>query len=95
MVQGGGYCDDHQHLAKKKRREKKVNPFYSSVAWKKARVRYRARHPLCERCEAKGIVKPADMVHHKVPIEEGGPKLAESNLESLCWPCHGEEGHGK
>lgn len=95
VVRGGGYCEDHQYMAKAKQREKKVNPFYSSAAWKGARARYRARHPLCERCEAKGIVKPTDMVHHITPIEGGGQKLAESNFESLCWACHGEEDHAK
>ena len=94
-VTSTGYCEDHKHLARAAKRKKKVDPFYSSTAWKKSRIRYRAKHPLCERCYAKGIVKPANMVHHRVPIEDGGAKLAESNFESICWACHGEIDHGK
>ena len=36
----------------------------------------------------KGIAKEADLVHHIVPVREGGALLDEQNLMSLCNECH-------
>ena len=53
-----------------------------------------AQYPLCGRCQMRGLVKQADMVHHIVAIADGGDRLAYSNLLSLCWACHGKVGPG-
>lgn len=50
---------------------------------------------LCERCQAKGIITPARVVHHVKPISDSNinnPEitLAESNLMALCQDCHAE-----
>lgn len=43
--------------------------FYSSTAWKACRDSYKKKAGgLCERCKAKGIVKPGEVVHHKQHI---------------------------
>lgn len=45
--------------------------FYKSKAWRNVRsVVWDRAHGLCERCMEKGVVKPADVVHHKVPLSE-------------------------
>lgn len=53
---------------------------------------------LCERCLAKGLIVPAEIVHHKIyltPLNINDPSITTNfdNLEALCRKCHGEE-HG-
>ncbi|MEW6047007.1 MAG: HNH endonuclease signature motif containing protein [Bacillota bacterium] len=48
----------------------------------------RQADPLCELCLAEGRVTPAEMVHHKVPLREGGELLDMGNLVSVCRACH-------
>ena len=73
--------------------------FYSSTTWKKTRAAYlHSVVGLCERCLAKGLYKPAEVVHHKThitPENINNPEitLAFDNLEALCRKCHGEA-HG-
>lgn len=61
------------------------------MKWQRLRDAYRTRNPLCIRCIENDKVKPADMVHHIIPISEGGSKTDWYNLESICFACHGEE----
>ena len=88
----------------KKRHHKKrpyVNPqqttlrYYNTPQWKNLRNRYIKEHPFCEMCLEKGIVKSAEEVHHIVPFGTGATEeerwnllTSESNLLSLCIPCH-------
>jgi 5-methylcytosine-specific restriction protein A len=44
-------------------------------------------HPLCELCQAEGKLKPADLVHHKRKLTDGGTNEWE-NLMALCNECH-------
>lgn len=74
--------------------------FYGSVRWQKCRDAYMEyRHGLCEDCMAKGIIRPAEIVHHKIeltPENINNPSIALSfdNLKAVCRPCHLEE-HGR
>lgn len=45
-------------------------------------------NPLCEECERINLLTSAVMVHHIIPIEDGGEPLDWENLMSLCDPCH-------
>lgn len=57
--------------------------------WRKLRARKLWTNPLCERCEAKGIEREAEQVHHRQPVGKGGAMLpALEDLESLCRECH-------
>lgn len=73
--------------------------FYKSKAWQDTRAAYFSQAGgLCERCLAKGIYSPCDIVHHKTPltpqnISDPNVALAFENLEALCRQCHGEA-HG-
>ncbi|MEE3476859.1 MAG: HNH endonuclease signature motif containing protein [Candidatus Cryptobacteroides sp.] len=82
--------------------------YYHSIIgsrkWKNFRRWYLSTHPLCEMCEAEGITRAAQVVHHVIPIQssktqEGMRRLAfdYSNLQSLCVECHRKvhEGSGK
>jgi len=66
---------------------------YDSV-WQLLRLTYLQQHPLCELCQQDGLIVPAILVHHIIPIKDGGARLDPSNLKSCCQPCH-EAIHGK
>ena len=71
--------------------------FYKSFAWKKCREAYLSSvGRLCERCAKKGLIVPADQVHHKVKItpeniNDPAITLNHDNLEALCMDCHQAE----
>lgn len=68
--------------------------FYSSQAWKRTSRNYmQSVGGLCECCITKGIVTPAEVVHHKTPltdenINDFNISLSWDNLQALCRNCH-------
>ena len=67
----------------------------NSRKWQRLRNEYLGYHPLCEKCERDGIIKPATDVHHIKPIQSKTTiddmiKLAfdANNLMALCSQCH-------
>lgn len=74
--------------------------FYNSVAWKKCRAAYLKKvGGLCERCLKQGRIQPAEIVHHKVYMNDRtirDPKMSLNfdNLEALCWEHHEKEHKG-
>ena len=70
--------------------------FYSSVAWKTTRDAYKKSvGGLCERCFKKGLITPAEMVHHKTHItpeniNDPDITLNWDNLMALCLQCHAD-----
>lgn len=89
------YCPAHAplHAQREDRRGSAQERGYDAD-WQRARGRYLLLHPLCERHEAKGGVVPATMVHHIIPIEQGGARLDPENMMALCRDCH-EGIHGR
>ena len=71
--------------------------FYLSPAWRHCRDAYVAKAGgLCERCLAKGLYVPGEIVHHKVHltpdnITDYEISLNDENLELLCRACHADE----
>lgn len=72
--------------------------YYNNKMWYALRNSYIREHPLCECCYEKGIIKPAEEVHHITPFSQGANAeerwellLDESNLQSLCHECHKEK----
>lgn len=82
---GKAYCPEHQRQIddyyEKNIRRKRSNEVYGS-RWRKTRELYFSEHPFCEACG-----KPAQEVHHRVPLSRGGTNDF-SNLISLCRSCH-------
>lgn len=70
--------------------------FYGSRAWKDTRRNYKQSvGGLCERCLSKGLIVPAEIVHHKKPLTEKNIdnielSLGWNNLQALCRKCHAE-----
>lgn len=71
--------------------------FYLSTAWRSCREAYaKSVGGLCERCLARGMYVPGEIVHHKVHItpeniHDPNVTLAWSNLELVCRNCHADE----
>ena len=70
---------------------------YNSKTWKQLRELYYSDHPLCQRCLEKGIIKPSEEIHHKIPFLTGktSDEIYElaydyENLMSVCKQCHSE-----
>lgn len=93
---GEQYCPDCEKAEEKRYDEQRGSARQRGYdrAWEKLRNAYLQRHPLCERCERRGHVVPAEIIHHRIPITEGGARLDEANLEALCKTCHERE-HGR
>ena len=86
----GRYCEEHAK-AEAKRYEKydrdpAVRRRYGR-AWKRIRDSYIQQHPLCEKCGETGKLTPAEEVHHKLPLSQGGTH-EQRNLIALFQPCH-------
>lgn len=64
-----------------------VTPRLRGEAGVKRRLRWLNEHPLCVHCEQAGWITAAAEVDHIIPLHEGGAD-DESNLQSLCQPCH-------
>jgi 5-methylcytosine-specific restriction endonuclease McrA len=69
-------------------------PFYKSKAWKDCRAAYmHSVSGLCEECMKHGIIKAADIVHHKITLDDEkarDPEIALNfaNLQAVCIDCH-------
>lgn len=75
--------------------------FYKTKAWQNCRDSYmKYKGGLCELCLAKGIYRPAEIVHHKIHltpdnINDPAITLNWDNLQALCRDCHGEVHGGR
>lgn len=58
--------------------------------WRKARLAFLRRHPLCEICQEHGMVTPAKHVHHRDKVKHRPDlRLNSRNFMALCASCHG------
>ena len=79
--------------------KKFANKFYKSKAWQQCRSAYaKSVGGLCQRCLTAGLVRPGEIVHHKVRlspdnINDPAVTLSWDNLELLCRDCHAKA-HG-
>ncbi|HCP6936121.1 TPA: HNH endonuclease [Escherichia coli] len=84
-----GYCDKHrgegwiQHQRGLSRHQRGYGSKWTVI---RARILKRDKG-LCQLCLRAGVVSEAKTVDHIIPKAHGGTD-ADSNLQSLCWPCH-------
>jgi len=65
--------------------------FYNSTEWRKLRAKKFSMTPLCEACEKLGLVTVGSQIDHIQSIATGGQPLCLSNLQTLCYSCHGRK----
>lgn len=72
---------------------------YNSTRWRKLREQVLYGNPFCVRCMDVGLLEPATVCDHVIPIEQGGEIWDINNLQGLCKSCHnsksGKEAHEK
>lgn len=83
----GLYCEEHA-AGHRSDRETSSGRGYDS-RWRRARKRFLAAHPLCEKCRKQGKLVKAYVVDHIIP-HRGDEKLFwdEGNWQALCKNCH-------
>jgi 5-methylcytosine-specific restriction protein A len=90
-----GRCEKHSKQQDKQHREDRHDDKrYNRARWINLRNAYKTSNPLCENCIIGGITKVADVVHHIIPVRDGGDWYRQDNLMSLCNACHGVAHHG-
>lgn len=94
-----GYCDTHAEQVKSYVKEK---PRESSTArgygykWQQARAGFLAKHPLCIKCQARGLVVVATDVDHIEPHKGDMAVFWDrSNWQALCASCHSTKTAGE
>jgi 5-methylcytosine-specific restriction protein A len=71
----------------------RIRLFYKRKAWRRKRreILRRDNHE-CQRCKARGRYSKATVVHHIQHLDRRpGLAYTDSNLTSLCDPCHNLE----
>ena len=79
------YCEEHRG---RYARESAASRGYDS-GWRKARLLYLRRNPLCVECLGEKRLVPATVVDHIIP-HRGDTRLFwdQGNWQSLCKTCH-------
>ena len=88
---GTSFCPEHKYLAQKatdKRRGSSAQRGYGN-RWRRYRLGYLARNPLCVECRKQKRVEAATVVDHIRP-HKGNMKLFwdMKNHQGLCASCH-------
>lgn len=81
------YCEQHKNSDDKVRANSHQRGY--DGRWRKARVTYLSKHPVCVECAKEGRVVPATVVDHIIP-HKGDKKLFwdTNNWQPLCASCH-------
>ena len=71
------------------RSDKKADPFYMSIPWRRLRDVVRAEEPCCRECEKQGRTTPTEHVDHIIPRRTRPDlELVRENLQGICRACH-------
>ena len=93
-MQGSAYCDQHNTTKAGYKPARYIGTeqqgFYGGSRWRKTSANKLKQTPYCERCYAAGKLTPAFLVHHVIPLVDGGAQYDNDNLQSLCPACHAE-----
>ena len=91
MAVKDGFCE--AHWTPRWQNYTKEPNFRDTAAWQKLRKAKLRRHPLCQ-CDDSGCKRMATVVHHIMPVEDGGYPWDWDNLQSMSRGCH-ERVHGR
>ncbi|MBT2215847.1 HNH endonuclease [Virgibacillus dakarensis] len=85
------YCEEHKknhHKEHDRYRKSSYERGYDHE-WRKYRLSFLRRHPLCKNCSEPGTPVPATEVDHIIP-HRGDKKLFwdPNNHQALCKSCH-------
>ena len=76
-------------------KDKEYRRLIHSARWLRLRYQILSEHPLCQRCEAEGLITAACEVHHIHPVEEAfshsereNRMFDPKNLMAVCHDCH-------
>jgi 5-methylcytosine-specific restriction protein A len=86
----GLFCEDHKQTENHRYNHYQRDPASGKRygrAWRQIRAAFLSANPLCEICKREGKLTPADTVHHKKKLADGGNNYW-GNLQSLCHSCH-------
>lgn len=90
---GESYCEEHKkkraQAVKQETNRLSANDRGYTYKWQQASKGFLKKHPLCAMCEAKGIIKAAQVVDHIKP-HKGDQTLFwdRKNWQPLCKQCH-------
>lgn len=63
-------------------------PLYKTAQWQAIRRIQLRRVPLCERCKARGVIRPATVCDHVTPHKGDSEAFWAGPFASLCESCH-------
>lgn len=74
-----------------RRADQPSRAWYKTRAWQNRRAMQLVEHPLCQRCEARGVITSATVANHNPPHGDDYERFFWGPLESTCKPCHDGE----
>jgi len=83
------YCDKHKPVRKPDTDRPSAHQRGYNGEWRRYRLDYLAKHPLCVQCLSVGLIREATVVDHIKP-HKGDKQLFwdRSNHQALCKRCH-------
>jgi 5-methylcytosine-specific restriction protein A len=63
---------------------RKSSDFYHTSQWTKESKAFREANPLCRPCQEEGIIYPAEMVDHIIPLEICKDPWDHNNWQPIC-----------
>lgn len=72
----------------KRRADQPWRAWYKTRAWQNRRAMQLIEHPLCQRCEPRGVIVEAGVVNHVDGHNGDYERFFWGKLESVCKPCH-------
>ena len=77
------------------RQREKGDNWRNTPRYLRLRRRVLAEQPLCQACQARGLVVAASELDHIRPVAAGGSRWARANCQGLCAACHRKKSDGE
>lgn len=87
-----GRCDKHKHVETKRHDERRGTAAQRGydARWQRYRKQYLHENPWCCMCNDNGLIVPAIIVDHRMPVSGPNDPLFwdTNNHQGLCDDCH-------